>query len=143
MLQTPMPLQQALPLFGLHVPVHSSSGSVLDEMKSHTPLVPPVLSAAQDSHVPEHTWSQQNLVPVPSVGQKPLRHALALVHGWPFTSLHALLPSHAWVALQPPYCPPAGTLVHVPTLPATSHRAQSPLQGLLQHTPSWQMLLRQ
>jgi hypothetical protein len=137
-------LQQPALLGGLQSPEQSLSGSDLFLMKSHTPLTPPfVFIPSHDAHVPVHAVSQQYLVPPPSSGQKPLAHWPALVHVWPLNFLHTLLPSHAWVVLQLATCWPAGTLMHVPMLPARSHRAQSPEQELLQQRPSWQKPLRQ
>src|SRR5262249_28593917 len=146
-LHAPMPSQHALPLTVVHVPGHSSSGSLKALMKPHTPFTPPiVLAPAQDLHVALHPMSQQMpwmpALPRSSSGQNPLTHSAGRLHAWPFRFLQLLKPSHAWVALQPATCAPAGTLVHAPTFPARSHRAHAPLQELLQQYPSWQKPLR-
>jgi hypothetical protein len=58
--------------------------------------------------------------------------ALAAVH-WPPQAVPA--PPHAG---RDPRGLPAGTWLHVPTVPATSHAMHCSEQGALQHTPSTQ-----
>src|SRR5580704_10754822 len=77
--------------------------------------------------------------------QRPLAHWPFIVHACPSAARQAplpLLPSHASGATQALLSvPPCGTVVQVPTWPATSQLWQVVVQALLQQTPSTQKVL--
>ena len=84
---------------------------------------------------------QAVLQQTPSV-QLPLAHSVNEVQAWPSSFLHCWVASHARSLGQVSSGRPAGTLMHVPAMPATLHDLQVPLHCAavcVQQTPSTQL----
>jgi hypothetical protein len=111
---------------------------------THAPTgVLSVCPAATLPHVPLahvlHPAVHASLQHLPSM-QNPLAQSLAAAHAWAFAARQCPAPSHA--AAGPTHAPSvwsAGTLVHVPSAPATLQATHSPAQAALQQYPSTQL----
>ena len=98
------------------------------------PSLPTTLHCVQ---VPLQAVLQQT----PSV-QLPLAHSVNDVHWWPSSALHCWFASHARSPGQVSSGSPAGTLLHVPAMPATLQDLHVPLHCAtvcVQQTPSTQL----
>ena len=123
--QLPAPLQAPLP-------TQPGASCWPEGVLRHVPTLPATL----------HDWQtplQAELQHTPST-QLPVAHWLPCVQATPLPERQLPAPLHTPAPMQPGASGwPEGVLTQVPTLPATLHDWQTPLQAVPQQTPSTQL----